>query len=66
MKIKLSRYGEITLSLTDICKSCPGHEFLNVANKSLSAIRESKTLVKNSGFTVILVQFIFNLVPGLL
>ena len=27
VKIKLSRYGEITLLFTDICKSCPGRGF---------------------------------------
>ena len=28
VKIKSSRIGEITLSFTDISKSCPCHEFL--------------------------------------
>ena len=27
VKIKLPRYGEITLFFTDICKSCPSCEF---------------------------------------
>ena len=42
VKIKLSRFGEITLSFTDICKSCHGCEF-NVVNMSLNAIREKKS-----------------------
>ena len=40
---KSSRNGEITLSITDIGKSCPSRE-LNVASMSFNAIRKNKML----------------------
>ena len=49
--IKPSRMDDITLSFTDIGKSCPVRDFF-VANVSFSAIRENKILAKISEFTV--------------
>ena len=51
VKIKPSRIGDITLSFTDIGKSCTVHVFY-VANVSLNAIRENKILRKISEFTM--------------
>ena len=51
MKIKSSRNEEITLSFTDIARSCPSRTFL--ASLSFNAIRENKILAKISEFTVI-------------
>ena len=51
MKIKFSRNAQITLSFTDIGKSCDVAIF-NAANMSFNAIRENKILAKISGFTV--------------
>ena len=56
MKIKSSQNAEITLSFTDICKSCPSREFL----VSQDAICENKILVKISGFTVIMTKNTMN------
>ena len=52
VKIKPSRIGDITLSFTDIGKSCPVRDFY-VANGSFSAIRENKILAKISEFNVL-------------
>ena len=41
VKIKPSRIDDITLSFTDICKSCPVRDFY-VANVSFNAICENK------------------------
>ena len=44
MKIKISQYGEITLSFTDILgNSCPSSEVLT-SHMSFNAIRENKIL----------------------
>ena len=43
-----SRNVEITLSLTNIGKSCPSHKFFNAVNMSFDAICENKILVKMS------------------
>ena len=51
VKIKPSRFGDITLSFTDIGKSCPVRDFY-VANVSFNIIRENKILAKISEFTV--------------
>ena len=51
VKIKSSKNGKITLSLTDIGESCPSHEF-DVANMSFNAARENKIPAKMSDFTV--------------
>ena len=51
MKIKPSRFGDITLSFTGIGKSCPVRNFY-VANVSFNAIRENKILAKISEFTI--------------
>ena len=51
VKIKSPRNGEITLSFTDIGKSCKSRDF-SVANMSFNAYRENKIIAKNSGFTV--------------
>ena len=50
VKIKSSGNAEITLSFTDICKSCPSRDFTNM---SFNAIRENKILAKIYGFTVL-------------
>ena len=50
MKIKSSRNGELTLSFTDICKSCLSRDFLR-RNMSFNAIRENKILAKICEFT---------------
>ena len=42
---------EITLSITDIGKSCPSGS-LNFASMSFNAIRENKTLAKISGKSI--------------
>ena len=42
VKIKPSRIDDITLSFTDIFKSCPVRDFFYVANVSFHAIRENK------------------------
>ena len=47
VKIKSSRNGEITLSFTDICKSCPSLEFLP------SQVGILTLFAKISGFTVV-------------
>ena len=52
MKIKHSRNGKITLSFTDIRKSCPSREFLTSQICLFSAIRQNKILSKISEFTV--------------
>ena len=51
VKIKPSRFGDITLSSTDRGKSCPVRDFY-VANVSFNAIREHELLAKISEFTV--------------
>ena len=51
VKIKPSRIGDITLSVTDIGKSYPVRDFY-VANMSFNAIRENKIHAKISEFTV--------------
>ena len=51
VKIKLSRIGDITLSFTDIGKSCPVCDFY-IANMSFDPIPENKILAKISEFTV--------------
>ena len=51
-KIKSSRNAEITLSFTDIGKSCHSRVF-SVANVYFNAIRENKILVKISGLIVL-------------
>ena len=53
VKIKSSQNGEITLSTTDIVKSCSSRDFFYVASMSLNAIRENKNLAKISRFTVV-------------
>ena len=54
MKIKSSQNGEVTLSFTNISKSCPyKSRIVDVANMSFNAIRENKILVKISEFAVI-------------
>ena len=52
VKIKFSRNGEITLSLTDISKPCPKSQYFYTANMSFNAIRENKILAKISEFAV--------------
>ena len=44
MKIKLSGNGKITLSFTEIGKSCPLSRIFNLVNMSLNAFRENKIL----------------------
>ena len=51
-KIKPSRNLEITLSFTDIGKSCPSRDFLTLQICLLNAIRENKILAEISEFTV--------------
>ena len=51
VKIKSSQNGEITLSFTDIEKSCPSREYI-ASQICLRAIRENKILSKISGFSV--------------
>ena len=51
-KIKPSRSGDITLSFTDIGKSCFVCDFY-VANVSFNDIRENKILAKISEVTVL-------------
>ena len=51
LEIKSSQNGEITLSFTDLCKSCPSRDY-NVANMSFNAYREHKILAKISEFTL--------------
>ena len=51
VKIKSPRNGEITLSFTDIGKSCLIRNF-NVANMSFNAIHKNKIVAKISEFTV--------------
>ena len=53
VKIKSSRNGEITLSFTDVGKSCPSRDLFNVANMSFNANRSNKILAKISEFTII-------------
>ena len=52
MKTISPRNGEITLSFTDIGKSCPKCTF-NASNMYFNAIRENKILAKISEFTVV-------------
>ena len=54
VKIKPSRIGDITLSFTDISKSCIVRDFFYVASVSFNAIRENKILAKISEFTVLM------------
>ena len=58
VKIKPSRMGDITLSITDIGKSSPLRDFY-VANVSFNAFRENKILAKISEFTIVAVVFYF-------
>ena len=51
VKIKSSRNGKITLSCTDIGKSCPSSGFLR-RKYVFNAIRENNMLAKFSIFTV--------------
>ena len=51
VKIKSSRNGEITLSLTDIEKSCPSREYL-AWQKCLFTLFVKIKFAKISGFTV--------------
>ena len=51
-KLKPSRNGEITLSFTDVSKSCQHSVFLNVANMSFILICASNILAKVSEFAV--------------
>ena len=51
MKIKSSQKGEITLSFTDMSKSCLNRIFY-IANMSFNPIRENKILAKIFAFTV--------------
>ena len=51
VKIKSSQNGKITLSFTDICKSCLSFEYLTL-QIGFSAIRENKNLVKMSECSV--------------
>ena len=51
-KLKPSRNGEITLSFTDVSKSCQHCVFLNVANMSSILICENKILAKISEIAV--------------
>ena len=51
VKMKSSRKGEITMSFTDMSKTCPNRIFY-IANMSFNAIRKNKTLAKISEFTV--------------
>ena len=53
VKIKSSRNGEITLSFTDIGKSCPSRDFY-VANMSFNTTRGNRILAKISELTVIM------------
>ena len=50
MKIKSSHTGEITLSFSDIGKSCPCRRFL-MAQICFNAIHDNKILAKISEFT---------------
>ena len=52
VKIKSSRNAEITVSFTDICKSCPSREFLPSQMFLFNTIRENKIFAKISGFAV--------------
>ena len=54
-EIKPSGNGEITLSFTDVGKSCPNHEFVTL-QICFNPIRENKILAKISEFTVYHVQ----------
>ena len=51
-KINLLRYGEITLSFTDIGKSCTGCKFLMSKIYLLTLFGKIKIIAKNSKFTV--------------
>ena len=57
VKIKPSRIGDITLSLTDIGITCSVPDFYD-ANVSFNAIRESKIPAKISEFAVCLLDAI--------
>ena len=62
VKIKPPRIGDITLSFTDIGKSCRARDFY-IANVSFNAIRENKILAKISEFTVYITIFLERWVP---
>ena len=51
VKMKSSQNGEITLSFSDIVKSCQSQIF-SIANMLFNAICKNKILTKFSGFTV--------------
>ena len=53
VKIKHSRNGEITLSLTDVCKSCPGREFYPGKYVFLPLCAKIKFSLKISEFIVV-------------
>ena len=53
VKIKPSRNDEITLSFSDVGKSCRGREFCKWQICLLTATRENKILAKISEFTVV-------------
>ena len=53
VKTEPSPNGEITMSLTDVGKSCPGRKFLMSQICFFEAFRENKILSKISEFTVL-------------
>ena len=57
MKTKSTRNGEITLSFTDIGKSCPGRKFLTSQICLLSLFVKIKFSRKISGLTVLYSPF---------
>ena len=52
VKLKHSQNGEITLSITDVDKSCPSHKFLTWQNMLFNSILENKILTNLTEFIV--------------
>ena len=52
VKTKSSGNAKITMSFSDICKSCPSREFLASKIFCFNVIHENEILAKISGFTV--------------
>ena len=59
LKIKSLQNAEITISFTDMCKSCPSHEFLASQICLKMLLVKIKFSKKNSKFTVIVFGMLF-------
>ena len=64
VKIKCSQNGEITLSFTDIVKSCSSCKCLGSQICYLTLFPKNKILAKISGFTILISDKNYLGIPG--